>query len=233
MILFVKVFNPITDSFFCRKTFIVERENNLFFNFFDHLLFFVFYDDVFVFKSLKKVNNIFQVKISSKKKSLQLKIKNNVLNISIFWKPKRVSNNYRISLKKPLWSKIWLRYLTCFEHNSELKKPFIQYCAQWDLINVINNMFFLISPSVSCFWIEIDTSIAYRQNVIVCAKSDFRSLVEHGSILFWSGGSIQHHCCLFRPFFRRDCLEAGQIYDINDWFQRFNQIVFWIIEKGN
>lgn len=149
---FLCIFDFVFDLLSNKKTFIIERKNNFLFCFLDHFLFMIFYDDVFVAKSLKNVNNIFRVKISVEKKCLQLKMKRTILNISIFRELERVEDEHRTSSIKSLKLSTWLRYFRRLSRNSELEQFFIQYCARRDLINVVNSKSILLSLRFFSSW---------------------------------------------------------------------------------
>ena len=61
-----------------------------------------FYDDVFITESVRDISYIFNVKVSSEKKSLQLKMKRKVLNILIFCESECTVNEYHTSSMQPL-----------------------------------------------------------------------------------------------------------------------------------
>ncbi len=125
--------------------FIVKREDNPLLCLFNHLLFMALHNDIFVAKSVRNVSHIFSVKVPSEKKCLQLKMKHNILNIPIFHEPERAVSEYHTLSMQSLWSATWLHYLWWLSHNFKLKQFFTQYCAQHDLVNVVNSKSVLLS----------------------------------------------------------------------------------------
>jgi len=105
------VFDVVTDLLFNKKMFIIEWEDNSFLCLLNYLLYMTLYNDVFVVKSLKDVNNIFWVKILLNRKCLQLKMKHRTLNIFIFHESEYTEDEYCTSFTKLLCSSTWLHYL--------------------------------------------------------------------------------------------------------------------------
>lgn len=60
------------------------------------------YNDVFVAESVRNISHIFGGKVPSGKRSLQLKMKREVLDIPVFREPGRTVDGYHTSPMQPL-----------------------------------------------------------------------------------------------------------------------------------
>ena len=98
----------------------------------DHLLTMAFHDDVF-----EKPINLTKVGIF--RNFVRLTMKQDVLDMPIFRKPKRDEFEDRISRTYSLKATTWLRYLQRLGRNFGLEQSFTQYCARRGSINVVNS----------------------------------------------------------------------------------------------
>ncbi len=84
------------------------------------------YDDIFdtdIFNvDNKDIKRIYQADIPYYKRGIQLKIKRDKLDLSIFREPERSANGYRILDDKPLKIRTWSRNIKRLKIKARLKK---------------------------------------------------------------------------------------------------------------
>jgi len=80
---------------------------------------------------------------------MQLKIKKDKLDLSIFRQPERSVNGYRTSAVTPLKASTWSRYLRKLGEAAGFKRNLTQYAFRRGLINAINSKKFLLNRPCS------------------------------------------------------------------------------------
>jgi Protein of unknown function (DUF3435) len=97
------------------------------------------HEDVFA-PEFCDVQRIYSTKIPPHKRGMQVKIKREKLDLSIFRQPERSANGYRTSATTPLKASTWSRYLIKVGLAAGLKRNLTHYVFRRGLINAINSM---------------------------------------------------------------------------------------------
>lgn len=171
---------PLTDTdlwliyILCRKMLIIsEEDNDSLFSLLNHIISLAVHDDAFKATSVKNIKNMFQVQILSGRKSLMLKWKCQVLNLSVFHELLCSADAVSMSSTASLSVSTWITYLKCLRQKADFKHAFTQYELWHDLLNVINSMsdldsqfLFAFKLSVQCwsYTLSIDSASVFVQN---------------------------------------------------------------------
>ncbi|CAK47957.1 hypothetical protein M747DRAFT_243364 [Aspergillus niger ATCC 13496] len=120
------------------KRYVIKHEDNLIFDVLSQLLALAIHDDIFE-ATIQDVSHIYTVPIPDHRKGIQLKIKREKLNISVFREPERTPQDYRTSDSCPLKSKTWSRYVKRIGVRSGQEHNLTQKVFRRGAINAINN----------------------------------------------------------------------------------------------
>lgn len=121
------------------KTIVIEHEPNPIFDLLGHLLALAIHDDIFA-PHFRDFENIYRATIPAHKKGMQLKIKKDKLDLSIFRQPERSVKGYRTSPTTPLKAGTWSRDLRKLGISAGLEHPLTHYVFRRGLISNINSM---------------------------------------------------------------------------------------------
>ncbi|EHA20203.1 hypothetical protein ASPNIDRAFT_45949 [Aspergillus niger ATCC 1015] len=120
------------------KRYVIEHEDNLIFDVLSQLLALAIHDDIFE-ATIQDVSHIYTVPIPDHRKGIQLKIKREKLDVSVFREPERTPQGYRTSDSCPLKSKTWSRYVKRIGVRSGQERNLTQKVFRRGAINAINN----------------------------------------------------------------------------------------------